>query len=145
MSKYIPINRILLTLLIAIILMMAVFTYLYVFDNNPPIEFYNLPFPTDKKEYRAGDNIILTADYCRYTTVSYTLNMRFVDGIAFSVPETHRVGALPGCRVINFQIVTVPDNLPPGTYYLEGKNEYQVNFLANRLVEWTSQEFEVIP
>ena len=87
MKTHLPINRILLGLLVAISIMLIVFTCLHAFDKNPPIEFYNLPFPTDKTEYRAGDHIILTADYCRYTNVHYILNLRFVNGIAFTVPS----------------------------------------------------------
>lgn len=143
--KFIPINRILLSLLGAISIGIVLLTYLYALDQNPPIEFYNLPFPTDKQTYQVGDNIVLTADYCRYTDVSYTLNLRFVDGIAFTIPEVHRAGASRGCNQVDFQIVTVPDVLPPGTYYLRGKNEYKVNFLAVRVIEWTSQPFEIIP
>jgi hypothetical protein len=142
---HVPINRILLALLFVISMGLILFTYLYAFQHNPPIELLNVPFPTDKSKYSVGDNIVITTEYCRYTDVSYTLNLDFVDGLRFSTPEQRRAGASPGCGKVDVKIVTVPDNLPPGTYYLKGKNEYQVNFVANRVVEWTSQSFEVIP
>lgn len=145
MRKYIPINRILLTLLITITVGIVIFTYLHAFQNNPPIEFYNLPFPTDKQQYTHGEDIKITAEYCRYTDVPYTLNLRFVDGLIFVVPEYRRTGASEGCDTVTFIIAKVPEQLPPGTYYLHGKNEYQVNEFATRLVEWTSQKFEVTP
>lgn len=145
MKKHLPINRILLTLLVAVATIIIVFTYFYAFDANPAIEFYNLPFPTDKSEYRAGDVIYLTADYCRYTNVSYTLHLAFIDGLRFTVPEIHRIGAGMGCDIVTFSVIEIPDKLPPGIYYLQGKNEYEVNFVATRVVEWTSQSFEVMP
>ena len=145
MKKYLYINRILFTLLIVISATLVIFTYLYVFDQSNPVEFYNLPFPTDKEEYKTGDTIILTLNYCRFTNASYTRSVRFVDSLVFSVPEQHRGGANVGCRTVDILSEPIPNSLPPGVYYLNGKNIYHVNFIADRTVEWTSQKFEVIP
>ena len=145
MKKHLPLNRILLALLVVTSTILIAFTYLYVFDQNNPVEFNNLPFPTDKEKYRVGDTIILTLDFCRYSNASYTRNLRFVDSLVFSVPEQHRGGANIGCKTIDIISEIIPSSLPPGMYYLNGKNIYHVNFLADRVVEWTSQPFEVIP
>lgn len=145
MTKYIPINRILLALLVGTSAIILLGTYLYAFDQKTPVEFFNLPFPTDKEQYHTGDTIILTLDYCRYSNAPYTRNLRFVDSLVFSVPEQHRGGANVGCKVVNIVSEIIPESLPPGVYYLSGKNIYPVNFLADRVVEWTSQPFEVIP
>ena len=145
MTKYIPINRILLALLVGISVMILLGTYLYAFDQKTPVEFFNLPFPTDKEEYHTGDTIILTLDYCRYTDASYTRNVSFIDSLVFSVPEQNRGGASKGCKIVNIVSETIPNSLPPGEYHLEGKNVYHINFIADRVVEWTSEKFTVIP
>jgi hypothetical protein len=119
--------------------------YLFALDANPPIEFTNLPFPVDISEYRSGERITITTEYCRYTNVSYIMRLDFVDGLRFSTPEQQRAGASMGCSKVDVSIIEVPKNLPSGTYYLKGKNEYPVNFIANRIVEWTSEPFEVKP
>ena len=143
--KRLPFNRILLILLILVSTLPVLFVYLYGFEDNPPVEFNNLPFPTDKGEYHPGESIILTLDYCRYTNAPYTRNVRFVDGLVFSVPEQRRGGASVGCRVVDVISEIIPTSLPPGTYYLSGKNIYHVNTFADRIVEWTSETFIVLP
>jgi len=145
MRKYLPINRILLTLLLFTAIIIIVFTYLHAFEANPPIVFNNIPFPVNKETYKAGDLIIATVDYCKYTDVGYTKYSSFVDGIMFAIPEEHKGGSPPGCRTVNTVSTAIPENLPPGVYYLQGRSEYRVNFLATRIVDWSTEKFEVIP
>lgn len=145
MKYHIPINRILFGLLILAIFVVIAITYMIAFHHNPPVVFNNIPFPVDKEQYKVGETIIVTVDYCRYTSASYIRYISFIDSLVFYLPESISGGGPMGCRILNVQSATIPEALPPGTYYLRGKNEYHVNVLAVRVVEWTSKSFEVIP
>jgi len=118
--------------------------YLVAFQGNPPSRIFNDPLPVDKAVYYPGDDIVITIDYCRYTEVPFTSNVSFVDSLVFALPPHVIVGAPKGCGVVNGFVATVPESLPPGTYYLLGRNVYEVNVLATRTLAWTSQSFEVV-
>ena len=133
-----------LSLIILLVAVIAYGTYLVAFDANPPVVYNNLPFPVDKAQYRAGEEIIITADYCKFTNVPFHAHVAFVDGLIFSVPEVSVIGGQMGCNTINTNVGAIPANLPPGRYYLSVKNEYRVNFMATRTVEWTTVEFDVV-
>jgi len=145
MNKNLCFDYILLALLVIISVMLIGGTYLFAFHENPPIEFFNQPFPVTKESYSGGETVVVTVQYCKHTTSAYIRNLSFVDGLVFSIPESRRGGATLGCDTVDVSSVTIPETLPPGNYYLRGKNEYEVNFLATRVVEWTSEVFEVIP
>lgn len=135
-------------LLLSVIIMMvgviSYSTYLLAFDANPPVEFYNAPFPVDKEEYRAGDEVVVFVDLCKYTMAPFDAHVNFVDGILYSLPEFNIAGSEVGCSSFWTNAATVPQNLPPGTYYLQAKNEYQVNFLVSRIVVWETVTFDVV-
>lgn len=135
------------SLYLLIVISVAVITigYLLIFHQNPPVEFYNLPFPTDKQTYSAGDDVLITVELCRNTLAPFDLDLNFVDGLIYSTPGQSFSGAPLGCMTLVTNAAEIPKNLPPGEYYITAKNEYKVNFLATRLVEWSTTKFEVIP
>lgn len=134
----------LLSVIIIMTLSLVAGIYLYTFHENPPAEISNLPLPVDKAVYHVGDTIFGTIDYCNYTNAPVTMYVSFVDDLLFTIPTHISAGAPPGCSKIYGKIVTIPLALPPGTYYLISKNEYKVNFLVTRYIEWYSVSFEVI-
>lgn len=117
---------------------------MYAFYHNPPVTYSNLPFPTELATYHTGEEIYLYVDYCKNTTAPFSVSVAFVDGFLYSVPERTMAGGPVGCKQILTNIATLPDALPPGEYYLLGKNEYDINFFITRTVEWRSQPFTVI-
>lgn len=132
----------------AILIILAIvgtseFVYLYWIDDNPPVTFANMPFPLDTATYEAGDTIIMTVDYCRYTNAPTVAYRSFHNDVTWFLPISVSSGAPEGCDVINVPI-SLPKYLPLGKYYLFGRSEYKVNFLMTRRVEWRSVEFEVI-
>ena len=140
----IALNHILLCLLFLVGVSMVTGFYLYKFDANPPVVINNSPIPTDKDIYHLGDDIYVTFDYCRYTDVPVTRYISFTDGLSFQLPPLTVSGGNVGCDTNTTRIATIPLSLPLGDYSIEGKSEYQVNFLATRIVTWKTQEFTVI-
>lgn len=119
--------------------------YLYFFDNPVPIVFHNLPFPTDKHEYKRGDGALVLMDFCKNITrqVPITLDLFFVDGIMFHALPIQTAGVANGCNTSSLH-VEIPPTLPAGEYHLHGTIIYHVNFLRDRLVEWDTQKFVVV-
>ena len=134
----------------AIILVIAMaflvlFGYFLFIDDNPPLVI-NSPPTLDKASYRAGDTMLITVDACRNTTAGAMLQPTFInlstnqlfDGVPVYVDN------LPiGCSVSTIA-VTVSHYLPPGTYVRRVRARYEVNFLTDRVVELTTEEFEIL-
>jgi len=129
------------TLLAANVLMAATFYFVYLYEN-PAIEYYNLPAPTDKQVYRAGDTIKVSLDLCRYTSAPGRVYIELVDGVAFTIPASDRPG-LRGCRIEDRLVYTVENNVPPGTYFINAQNDIRVLPWVTRSYEWTSQRFRI--
>ena len=137
-------NHLLLTLLALVAVFLVTGIYLYAFDQNPATVITNSPMPVDRAVYRAGDPILATIEYCRYTKVPFTTYISFSDTLIFDIPPREAVGAPVGCGTVQGKLAVTPDNLPPGNYHLVGKNVYQVNFMAFRVTDWYTVEFEVV-
>lgn len=120
--------------------------YMRFFQGNPPVEFYNLPFPTDKIEYLPGEPVRIDVDLCRIVGgITYTSHKRFVNSEVHSMPVDIRGGLEgPGCFRGWVHTTTVPADLPSGKYHIEGKSEYQINPIAVRSVPWKTTEFQVL-
>ena len=137
-------NHLLLAILVVLMMGATTFIYLFSFDANPPTEFRNLPFPTDKASYVHGERIRLYVDQCRHVESPTVSRQQFVDTLTYNLSVIEGPGRPKGCASVWTSGTLVSDNLPPGHYYLQGINEYEVNFLATRYVTWRSQEFEVV-
>lgn len=142
-------NRIMMGMWITFILMVHAFIlsvgHLYFVQYNPPSVTLNSPVPVRQIEYKKGDVIELYVDYCKYVDGPATIDIQFVDGIVFPVGEPTRVNTPAGCGKGWFQLIRVPEKLPPGEYYLRIESSYQVNFLRTRSVAFKSQWFKVLP
>jgi len=121
------------------------FGYLLFIEDNPPLIVNSNP-TLDKSSYHAGETMFITADLCRNTTAGATLQPTFIN------MDTHQlfdglpvfVDNLPkGCSVSTIQVV-VPHYLSPGTYVRQIRARYKVNFLTDRVVELTTEEFEIL-
>lgn len=121
-----------------------VFGYYMLIDDNPPI-LINAPVILDKPSYYAGEEMIITVDICRFTDSGAVLYPTFINmdthQLFDSVPVY--VDNLPlGCSVSSIA-VTVPHFLPAGTYVRQVRARYDINFLRTRVVEFTTDPFEV--
>jgi len=100
--------------------------------------------PVDREVYLSGDQIVVTINYCRYTDVTFTTSMSFSNNLIYELPSRKIIGAPRGCGIVNSVLAVVPDGLPPGRYKLVGKNEYPVNSLVTRVLNWETVEFGVM-
>ena len=130
--------------LVIIALALSAGLCLYLFYQNPPVEYYNLPFPTTKPKYSAGETVYLTVDYCKSSTSDFDVSVSLVDGLLYSMPVQKFTGGHVGCAVIETNIIEIPHTMPTGTYYLLGKSTYKILFFL-RTVDWYSMEFEIVP
>lgn len=126
---------------------LVIIFYLYNFDGNPPIEINNIPIPTNKTVYEAGDDIIIYVEMCRFTdTPFYVSRKHYVNGLLHPTPvETRKAGGDVGCFEGWVFSTRVPPTLPPGEYQLKGQSEYKVNQIAEiRIVPWETETFQVV-
>ena len=142
-------SNLLLVALFVIAVSIVGYTYLVVFHDNPATVIRNSPFPVDRSEYKNGDVIIATIDICRYSLFNNPQTVEryvaFVDGLQFNVPPvTIYTPAGVRCGVSQVNLVTIPESLPEGVYYLAGRSETRVNPFAVRSVEWKTMQFRVV-
>ena len=138
------INHFLFSIIVLTVCLMVYSIFLIGIDKNPPVQYNNLPFPVNSEQYRAGEDILINVDLCKYTKAPFTTSINFIDGLLYSIPAASMAGTPLGCRIIWTNAVTVPNNLPPGRYHLEAKNQYEVNFIATRISEWYTVEFDIV-
>ncbi len=139
-----PVEFVIMLFLVASLLALITSTYFAFFHQNPPIEFLNLPFPTDKREYTHGEPIARTANFCKFTNASVVIFPRLEGDIVYTLAERKVSGSPKGCAELIFSDIVVPNNVEPGLYKLSGTVEYQVNPIAKREVRWETEEFEVV-
>ena len=123
--------------------------YLYYFQNNPPVEYLNTPFPVDRSPaiYYPGDEVTLYVEYKKQAASPITVQTALVDSYLLPFPAFTTNGAPvtkgTGAILLTF---TIPSNfiLAENDYYhFEGISIYHVNFLADREVPWKSAEFQI--
>ena len=128
------------------VLFIIIFSWLLFIDDNPPLVVNSIPVLLDKDTYFPGDDMKVTADVCRNTSAGATLYPTFINtgtGQLFDTTPIF-VDNLPmGCSVSTIT-VTVPHYLPPGIYVRRVRARYQVNFIATRVVEFYTEDFEIL-
>ncbi len=129
---------------IALNLAMIVGFYYYFIDCREPIKFGNLPFPTEKMEYKRGEKMNITIDYCKKKNLPSKMYANFTGGIVYEMTPRETSGLLPiGCHTQKMTI-DIPHNLPLGEYVVSGSNVYKVNFLREEIVEWSTRKISVV-
>jgi hypothetical protein len=130
--------------LIIMFVLLIAFGYFYFLEDNPPIEFYDLPFQTNQEVYRAGDEVVVHMKFCKGTSARASSLIVFENDIIYHLPAGLGRAGPPGCREIDALITTVPHTLPPGRYNLRANNIYAVNLVRDRTAEWWSTDFDVV-
>jgi hypothetical protein len=134
------------TIIILLLVIISFTFYNIIIDDNPPVEFYNIPFPIDSTTYHVGDSILMFMDFCKYSSLPFDVTVSFINEIIYTTP-VQRLSGVPtlGCQAIWTNIITIPQHIPPGKYHLVGKIEYEINFMRSRVVEWETLSFEIVP
>lgn len=122
----------------------AIFFFFLAIHQNPPVEIYSATI--DAEMASPGDFVTMTVDFCKYTDVDSKLTTywrRETDGLIWELKsrETNLGVARCGKTVIP---LVVPSDIPNGNWQRVNVATYQVNFMAARTVEWSSNYIRVL-
>jgi len=105
-----------------------------------PIEFKEISL--GKTEYKAGDNLDIYIDYCKYTNLPAETTVQYIDGIIFTQPPF--VSNTPKkCGKVVTADVVIPTALVPGDYNFRQTMTYQVNPIRQVSVVFETPKFEI--
>jgi hypothetical protein len=76
---------------------------------------FKQPFKVLNSPVKAGSDMYIQVEYCKYTTEIPTVTSHFIDGIAYDVPTKPVTAKEMGCGVTTIT-ENVPINLPPGNF-----------------------------
>ena len=107
-----------------------------------PAVYNNLPQKVDKTSYKAGDQLFLEIDFCRYSPIVPEIRRSFVNGVVYNLHSTVSPTDDIGCFIRNVGI-TVPSTLNPGTYHINTNFRYRVNPIREIEIIVESEHFEV--
>jgi len=141
--------------MIAIAFVAGLYGYWYFLDGtyfNPVLTFQSDPlaFQTDKKVYKAGEEILIIFSFCKLREMPAESNWRLVDGIQvtfsqviLSVP-TGCYGTLNGKPAYYRGVGTIPRFVDPGVYHLEGLVTFHVNSVRDITFVRKSVDFTIV-
>jgi len=116
----------------------------WIYWPNKVIEIHNAQaIQVDKKEYRIGDRISYTIDYCKYTEIQGIVSRSLVDGFKYNYSD-YKSNVSIGCKTVIVSDMVIPDYLTPGIYHIETLAEYKINPLRNVEIRWKSVDFKVV-
>ena len=138
------------TVTTALFLLLFMGAYFWWFNNNKPMELYNVPFPMNKQVVAAGDTVRPFVSYCLNTEIGPTRRAFLVANDEpprfFILPVT--VGASGpeniGCGEVWVMPFRISEEVQPGSYYIQGAFEFRVNILRDRIVPFRTEPFEVV-
>lgn len=143
LRTYKIINSIIIGTLLFMVLTVMYVGYLVLIDANPPITI-EIPLKVDKAVYKPGEDMAITANICRNTDVPAQLYVSFTEtdkGLTYLMQEETVSSAPLGCNTFT-RVVHAPD-IPSGKYIRVTRAEYRVNFFANRIVEFHTEDFYI--
>jgi len=124
--------------MITIIWAIFMFWWVYPYKTTVNEQPYKLADTTIKR----GELLQYEIDYCKYTDVTPTVHRQFIDGIIYSMPET-TAQLKKGCgKFLNS--VAVPENLPPGEYYLKVVVSFKMNPIRIITKTFVTEKFNII-
>ena len=119
------------------------------FDANPPVVFDSPVVQTDREQYRAGDEVYITSNFCLRTAINPIVNRIMVEqngGHSYLIRvNAPGVGLAVGCHSRRFAIATITPQIAPGKYAVIHTSRYELNPLATREVSFRTSVFEVLP
>lgn len=110
-----------------------------------PIRVFEVKNPTniqvDRERYMAGDEILLTFDYCKYVDVRPTVRKELINDTIILLSSEGRQ-LLTGCHTVKVPHV-IPLNSPSGIYNIHIFLEYRVNLIRTVNYELWTEEFTI--
>lgn len=101
------------------------------------------PYTIDTKVIAAGDNLIYTADVCKYRSITSTAVRQFVDEQDVHYPISAQVSNIPpGCAKHKVVIPTLP-TYHPGKWYVTLDIQYQINPLRVQSYHFRTDTFTI--
>lgn len=129
-------------LLVAAYVVLGYFAFLlfYPFET---IVVHNEPFPIKNAPVTAGQIVIYTVDYCRYTDVDAEVTRTLVGDVSISLGKTD--AHFPkGCAVKDVADSVIPSFAPPGHYYIQIDSSYKINKLRSIEKHFRTSVFDVV-
>jgi len=100
------------------------------------------PYKMAKTELRQGEVTSYSFSYCKYTSITPTVEKFFVDGLVFKADYASAQTRV-GCRDAKV-LLKIPDTLPPGTYKLRITTTYQMNPIRKISADRYTEYFKVL-
>lgn len=117
------------------------FWYLYPYNV---VEWKSETYPVLTSQVKAGGNLLMVSEYCKYYDVQPEITRVFTNGLVYYSPST-RGSTGTGCTdEINIVGVEIPHELPPGKYTMTSIFRYKVNPIRTITYQHTSDQFEVL-
>lgn len=108
------------------------------------LTYNNIPFPTNKKTYKAGEKLYINVDLCANRDTIYTVVTRATNknGTDVYILDTFQAFARKGCMSYNAYPRKLPDNIKTGTYRIDNISVVAGKFKTYN-IESYSQDFKV--
>lgn len=123
-------------------LMMFYFSYLQLYPFTI-VELLEDPIRIDKKEYRKGDEILLTMKFKKNYEVKAKITYYLVNHVVRELPTVGGVARPTGTQTRELY-VALPDDIKPETYYIQIDLEYPITPLRTILYSWKTDKFKII-
>lgn len=131
------------------ILQFSFMGYFYYLMNEPSwVHFENIPFPTKKKVYHAGERVAFDLQRCSDKKIrsGYTITREFFsyDTKKSIFLDSTDIPIEPGCTTVESHSTVLPgiEALPPGEWVLRG--DAIIPGTINRVLKpWTTDKFTV--
>ena len=140
--KYTKISHLL--ALIALVFSSAVFflfLFWWIYPYKPLVVKQPYQIVNEESSLKQGDVLKYQIDYCKYTNIQSIVRRQFVDGIIYATPEI-TANLKKGCGLA-INTITIPENLPPGTYYLTIEVTYKINPIREISYDLKTEKFVV--
>lgn len=96
----------------------------------------------DRKVVVAGDSLVYSFEYCRYTDKPAEITRQFIDDIIYTT-EAITVIEKERCDERDV-LVRIPSSLPPDRYHIKVISRIKVNPIKTITTEFITEEFEVV-
>lgn len=123
----------------------------FAFFEPPWLQYKNSPFPVlNDGPLHPGEALRLQVMRCNKDSVTRIYQVaREIHSLdekmtAIIIPGGEGPSIKPGCLVRESRITSMPSDLPPGRYYVQGYSEVS-GYLRTTTIEWRSQPFDVAP
>lgn len=129
-------------LLVVVLFLVGVILYWQIYPYNI-LEAKEGNYTLDKTVYKQGEDFDIHFKICKNMEIDEDVYGKFIDGVIYSIPENSSDFEV-GCYDTYISSVSIPDNLPAGSYVYEETIIYRVNPIRNITYTFTTEQFEVI-